>query len=223
MPLNSQPSTLIVFDWDGTLIESLPLKIKNAGILFEETFGVRRAQIEAAYRVHSGIPRRDLFNAICADVGLPALTEVQFSALSAEFTIRNRAAISKISVEPDVVQTLAALAGRGIPLFISTSAIPEEVQFLAESLHLAAYFDAILGSQGDFTKGKVHVDYILSKFPIPKEQVWFVGDDLSDVRLGKAAGVRTIAKLGSHPREALIAERPDFVIGKLSDLIEVVA
>jgi len=58
----NKPKWIIVFDWDGTLIESLPLKIRNAGRLFEETFGVPRAGIEAAYRVHSGIPRRQLLD-----------------------------------------------------------------------------------------------------------------------------------------------------------------
>jgi len=213
------PDWIIVFDWDGTLIESLPLKIKNAGILFEETFGVSGADVETAYRIHSGIPRRQLFEAICADNGLPPLTDAQFSSLSAEFTKRNRAAVSRVEVESVVLLTLAALNEKGYPLFISTSAVPDEVLSVTKSLKLDRYFQEILGSQGDFTKGPVHIEYILGKLSIPKDRIWFVGDEPSDVRLGKQAGVRTVVKTGSHPKERLAAAEPDVIIESISELI----
>ncbi len=216
------PKWVIVFDWDGTLIESLPLKIKNAGRLFAETFGVAAENVEAAYRVHSGIPRRQLFDAICADNGLLALTDEQYEPLSAAFTARNQEAVSKVQVEPVVTQTLAALSEMGLPLFISTSAAPDEVQSVAKSLKLAEFFTEILGSQGDFTKGPVHVEHIRQQFPVERQKIWFVGDEPSDVRLGKAAGVRTVAKLGSHPRKRLAAAGPDVIIETLIELIPLV-
>jgi phosphoglycolate phosphatase len=213
------PEWIIVFDWDGTLIESLPLKIINAGMLFEETYGVPRAEVEAAYRVHSGIPRRQLFEAICAEVGMPVLTDAQFDALSAEFTIRNQQAISGMQVEAEVFLTLATLREKGYPLYVSTSAAPEEVGEISQSLGLSQFFEEILGSQGNFSKGPVHIAYILAQHAVGKERIWFVGDEPNDVILGKRAGVHTVVKLGSHPRERLAAVEPDFMIGNLSELI----
>jgi phosphoglycolate phosphatase len=213
------PKWIIVFDWDGTLIESLPLKIKNAGQLFAETFEVAAADVEAAYRVHSGIPRRQLFDAICVDNGLPALTAVQYEPLSAAFTARNQESVSRVQVEPVVAQTLGTLSEMGLPLFISTSAAPDEVRSVANSLKLAHFFYEILGSLGNFTKGPVHIEHILKKYPLNKQDIWFVGDEPSDVRLGKAAGVRTVAKLGSHPRGRLEQSHPDVIIETLTELI----
>ena len=59
----------VVFDLDGTLMLSLDVKVKSAGALWCETFSlVSRDAVEAAYRHHSGAPRRQLFNKIAADV-----------------------------------------------------------------------------------------------------------------------------------------------------------
>ena len=214
-----KPKWIIVFDWDGTLIESLPLKIRNAGRLFEETFGVASDAVEAAYRVHSGIPRRQLFDAICADSGLPVLDDAQYETLSAAFTARNRQIISELQVETVAISTLGTLVGKGYPLYVSTSATPDEVRTVSKALNVDHYFDEILGSQDSFTKGPVHIDYILSQHPVEKQQIWFVGDEPNDVVLGKQAGVRTVVKLGSHPRERLAAVDPDVIIEQLPELI----
>jgi phosphoglycolate phosphatase-like HAD superfamily hydrolase len=213
------PKWIIVFDWDGTLIESLPLKIQNAGQLFEENFCVRRAAVEAAYKIHSGIPRRQLFEAICADNGLPALTDDQFDSLSAEFTFRNQRSLSGMQVSVEVTFTLGTLRAKGYPLYVSTSAAPDEVQAIAESLVLSHYFEDILGSKNEFTKGLMHIEHILLQQPVGKGKIWFVGDEPNDVILGKQAGVRTVVKLGSHPRERLAAAEPDYIIENLSELI----
>ena len=213
------PKWIVVFDWDGTLIESLPLKIRNAGQLFDETFGVTSAAVSAAYRVHSGIPRRQLFEAICADMGLPAMTDERFNALSAEFTARNRQAISGVRVEADVTSTLGTLSEMGYPLYVSTSAAPDEVQAISQALHVDHYFEEILGSQDNFTKGPVHIAHIMAQHPVEKNQIWFVGDEPNDVILGQQAGVRTVVKLGSHPRERLVAAGPDNIIESLPELI----
>jgi phosphoglycolate phosphatase-like HAD superfamily hydrolase len=213
------PKWIIVFDWDGTLIESLPLKIQNAGQLFQETFEVSAGDVEAAYRIHSGIPRRQLFDAICEEVEIPALTDEPFSDLSIKFTARNCESVSNLQVEPAVISTLETLNGFGYPLFISTSAAPDEVQTVAKSLELDSYFKEILGSHEDFTKGPVHIDYILNRFPVERNRLWFVGDEPNDVLLGKKAGVRTVARTGSHPQERLMAAQPDVLIESITELI----
>jgi len=210
---------VIVFDWDGTLIDSLPLKIRNAGQLFEETFGVSRKEVETSYRVHSGISRRQLFDAICSDNDLPALTSSEFDNLSETFSNRNLEAFSNIRVDPVVITTLSTLKDFGYPLFISTATTPEEVRSAVKSLELDSHFQGILGSQGEFTKGPAHIAYIMAKIPVEKESIWFVGDEPNDVVLGKQAGVRTIVKVGSHSIEALKAAQPDRIIGNLSELI----
>lgn len=210
---------VIVFDWDGTLIDSLPLKIRNAGLLFAARFGVSSEAVETAYRRHSGIPRRQLFDAICAELGLPGLSDVVYGEISQAFTDHNRRVLAGLQADRGVHDTLKDLQERGLPLYISTSAAPDEVRHLAQAVGLATYFREILGSEGVFSKGPAHIEYILAQLSLSHHQLWFVGDEPNDVRLGKAAGVLTIVKTGSHAREQLAAAGPDELIESLSDLI----
>ena len=77
---------IVLFDWDGTLIDSLPAKVRNAGRLFEQEFGLSPEAVALAYRRVSGIPRKQLFASICADNGLPPLDDNAYQQLSQRFT-----------------------------------------------------------------------------------------------------------------------------------------
>jgi phosphoglycolate phosphatase-like HAD superfamily hydrolase len=45
-----------------------------------------------------------------------------------------------------------------------------------------------------------------------------VGDEPADIILGSAAGVRTVAKLGTCTPEVLLKEKPEAIISTLSEL-----
>ena len=83
----------VLFDWDGTLVNSLDVKIRNAGELFNRVFNLSPDQVGMAYRRHSGIPRRQLFDAILDDLGRPPLDDVEFESLSGKFSIMNTQAL----------------------------------------------------------------------------------------------------------------------------------
>ena len=212
---------VIVFDWDGTLIDSLPYKIQNASLLFAQRFGVEEERVRNAYRLHSGIPRRQLFDAICADLSLPPLTDDTFSQLSKKFSDVNRQVISKLKVPDDTINTLTALKEKQYSLFISTAAAQEEVSYLARKLGVSFYFTEVLGSKDGFTKGPVHIAYLREKYGYPDEKFIFVGDEPNDVLLGKQAGILTAVRLGSHDEKTLKSAAPDFIIHTLFELIDI--
>lgn len=212
---------IILFDWDGTLIDSLDIKVHNAGALFEEVFGTPHARIEAAYRQHSGIPRRQLFDAICADNGLPSLSDEQFGELGRRFSKMNRATISKVAVSQDVISALKTLTERGYPLYVSSAAEPAEVRDVARALELDGFFCDILGSVHGFTKGLPHIEHVLRRYNARRSNVVFVGDEPADVVLGREAGVLTVAKAGTYTASRLAEEGPDHIIESLSELLAV--
>jgi phosphoglycolate phosphatase-like HAD superfamily hydrolase len=215
---------VLLFDWDGTLINSLDIKVRNAGLLFAETFDLDPAGVEAAYRRHSGIPRQQLFDAICVDNGLPPLTGEIFMPLSERFSLMNLEAMSNPNtrglISPGTYQALHSLNKLGCPLYISSSADPDEVQKAAASLGLASFFQEIMGSSPGFTKGRQHVEHVIRAQNTLPEQIAFVGDEPADIILGRDAGVTTIAKTGTYSREDLTKVNPDYIIASLSDLPE---
>jgi len=212
-----------MFDWDGTLVDTLETKIRNAGALFEEVFGINPESVEAAYRQHSGLPRRRLFEAILQDLNLPDLHDDTYQILSQGFTEKNQAALTPSNreqlVPQDTLFALEALSQRGFPLFVSSSAEPGEVRQIARDLDLDHYFVAILGSQPGFSKGRDHVNYVLTKINASPSKIVFVGDEPADVLLGREAGVLTVAKAGTYPPERLSDEGADAVVGSLGELV----
>jgi len=216
---------VIIFDWDGTIINSLDLKIANASNLFHETFGIAPTEVAYAYRQHSGIPRHELFDAICDDNGLPPVTSAQFQNLSNRFTELNLAVLSdpqnKKIVPKGTIQALQMLVEQNIPRYISSSATTQEILQVAMSHDLKAYFNEILGSSPGFSKGKEHIRYVQAKQKVALGQIVFVGDEPNDIQLGKSAGVLTIALVGTHPKEELAYARPDHIIHSLPELLTI--
>jgi phosphoglycolate phosphatase-like HAD superfamily hydrolase len=214
-------SWIVLFDWDGTLITSLDLKVQNAAALFAGEFQVSPQAVEKAYRRYSGIPRQQLFNAICWEIGLPVLDEAGFQVLSAAFTRMNRETMERHAsrlAPADTTLALEALAARGCPLYVSSSADPEEIRAVARMVGLQKYFCEILGSTPGFRKGKEHVEYVQRRYGPGNYRIAFVGDEPADVRLGREAGALTIAKTGTCSAEILRQERPDRIITSLLEI-----
>jgi phosphoglycolate phosphatase-like HAD superfamily hydrolase len=213
---------IVLFDWDGTLIDSLPAKVRNAGRLFEQEFGLRPKDVALAYRRVSGIPRKQLFTSICADNGLPPLDDDTYQQLSQRFTEMNLASLTdpeaKNIVTPETVETLSALKAAGYPLYVSSSADPHEIRQGASALGLNGFFTEIMGSVPGFGKGPQHVAHVLQSQAARADQVVFIGDEPADITLGRLAGVRTVAKAGTYTSEILVKENPDHIIGTLSEL-----
>jgi phosphoglycolate phosphatase-like HAD superfamily hydrolase len=216
----------VLFDWDGTLVNSLDVKIRNAGLLFHQRLDLSSEGVERAYREHSGIPRRQLFDAILADLGQPPLFDASFASLSKAFSDKNREALrdrNRPGLLPNsTLLALENLLQTGCLLFISSSADTDEIRDIAENLNLADYFirsgGDIFGSRPGFNKGSQHVEHICTRHKLSVDELVFVGDDPADIRLGQAAGVFTIAKAGTYPATALQAYKPDAIINSLDEL-----
>jgi phosphoglycolate phosphatase-like HAD superfamily hydrolase len=213
---------IVLFDWDGTLIDSLPTKVRNASRLFHQEFGISLEDVTRAYRRASGIPRKELFVSICTDNGLAPLDDEHYERLSQRFTEMNLASLTNPNahgiVAQETIDTLKALRASGYPMYVSSSADPLEISKGAASLGLDCYFTEIMGSLPGFGKGPQHVAHVLEAQSVGREQLVFVGDELADISLGRLAGIRTVAKVGTCTAEFLRKENPDHIINKLSEL-----
>lgn len=216
----------VLFDWDGTLVNSLDVKIRNAGLLFHQRFDLSPDQVEKAYRFHSGIPRRQLFDAILADLGQPALDDENYSSLSRAFSDVNRNTLRDRSIQGLIPEAtplvLESLLQIGCLLFVSSSAVTDEIKDIAGNLGLADYFmrsgGDIYGSSPGFNKGSQHVEFICAQHNLSVDELVFVGDDPADIRLGQAAGVFTITRAGTYSSAALQTYKPDAIISSLDEL-----
>jgi phosphoglycolate phosphatase len=213
----------VVFDWDGTLVNTLPRKINNAGQVFKKLKNFEASSVESAYRNHSGIPRRQLFDVISVELGGEAIPDEEYEELSKAFSVLNKKTIRREQIFPKVITTLETLKDRGFKLFVSSSAEPDDVNYAAQITGLKDLFIEILGSKGEFKKGKIHIAYIFEKYGIDIKDICVVGDEHADIKLSKEAGVRVVAKIGTLTKDELFEDYPNAIISDLSDLLDILA
>ena len=83
----------------------------------------------------------------------------------------------------------------------------------------------LLVAWDDVTRGKPHPEPVLQALRVLElddraDEVLFVGDSPFDIQAGRAAGTRTAAvSWGPFEMEALEAEGPDYVLGRLHDVL----
>ncbi|MBU1026508.1 MAG: HAD family hydrolase [Candidatus Margulisbacteria bacterium] len=211
--------SVFVFDWDGTLFNSMPIKIRNLGVVFFKHFGCSREKVEELYHRYSGIPRRELFNRIAFDALGRELGDTEFDQLSDEFTRSNLSELSRSGQLFDWTDNvLESLKNANKRTFVSSSAPQKELESIINNLKIKSFLDEVMGSKPDFSKGEEHIQYLLSKYDIAKEEIIFIGDELNDVRLAKAAGVQVGVITSSKSREAFLPLEPDFIFDDLSVL-----
>ena len=90
---------------------------------------------------------------------------------------------------------------------------------------LLEFFDLVL-TRDDVPAMKPSPEGILkalSRLSIPKKDSLYVGDSIYDVLAAREAGVPIVSVLsGNYDRGRLSAERPDFVVDSLRDVVRIV-
>jgi pyrophosphatase PpaX len=127
---------------------------------------------------------------------------------------------------PGAVETVAELKRRGVALAIVTSKHRRATLWGMDICGITELFDVVVTPE-DVGNAKPHpepVHLALTRLGVPPVEALFVGDSPHDMVAGREAGTRTAAALwGPFPREALLAERPDFLIERQEDVLDLVA
>jgi phosphoglycolate phosphatase-like HAD superfamily hydrolase len=177
----------IVFDWDGTLFDSMEYKITNYIELMAK-HGVDRKKALDAHHQLTGRSRRQIFTSALDR----ALSDDEFLRLSLEYTKANVEASKQAKLFPDAIEFLEQQFAKYI-FVVSSSAAAAEVQHVVMNTPQKSYFKLVLGSDGSFEKGPSHIAFICKELGLLKEGLVFVGDDLQDMVLAteaKVSGIR---------------------------------
>jgi phosphoglycolate phosphatase len=203
---------LVIFDMDGTLVDSREdiTASVNAGLC------AVGAPERAAAEIHPmiGRPLEEIFLALLPE-GLVVRAPLAAEAYRADY-FENCA--SKSRLFPGVIECLDAL--RAVKRAIATTKQTFQAVRVAERLGLASRFDLVHGTDGIPHKpDPAVIDQVLTLLGGRREGSWMVGDTVWDLRAGRAAGVRTCAVThGIHDAATLAAEAPDLVLDCLEDL-----
>lgn len=206
----------ILFDLDGTLIDTSPLIIRS----FQHTFRAAYAQElpESAVCRYFGEPLRKAME----ELGRPGDAD-RLIAIYRAYNLEHhdRLAASFAGVE----QTLAALHALGLPMAVVTSKTEATAWRGLRLFGLDGYIRQVVGVEAT-ANHKPHPEPVqkgLAQLGLDAAACLMVGDSPADIASGRAAGLQTAAVSWTLvPWEQVRAARPHYVLQSMSDLYRLV-
>ncbi|AQT12415.1 phosphoglycolate phosphatase [Pseudomonas protegens] len=212
---------LVMFDLDGTLVDSVPdLAAAVDQMLLK--LGRKPAGVEAVREwVGNGAPmlvRRALANSLEAQGVDDVEAEYALELFNTAYEDSNELTV----VYPGARETLKWLHKQGVEMALITNKPERFVAPLLDQMKIGRYFRWIIG--GDTLPQKkpdpAALFFVMKMASVPASQSLFVGDSRSDVLAAKAAGVKCVAlSYGYNHGRPIAEESPALVIDNLRALI----
>ena len=207
--MTPQPQT-IVFDLDGTLVDSLPDII--ASFQYALTSLGLPTPSDAEVRALVGHPLEDMYARFAPEHA------VTLCAIYREHYPRNF--VNRSRPYPGVVELLRTLRERGYRLAVATTKRTDMARRFVEALGLTSAVDHIQGTDGFPHKPAPDVIH-RALAALGASGLWMVGDTTHDILAGRAAGLRTYAVTwGNHDANLLASVSPDELQPDLARLLE---
>lgn len=213
----------IVFDLDGTLVDTAPDLIDTLNLVLARE-GLPRLPFEAARRLIGGGARTLIERALAAE-GRPA-SKPDIDRLFAGFIEHYSAHIADRSRPyPHVETTLDQLAAQGHRLAVCTNKLERLSRRLLTALNLTERFATICG-QDTFGVMKPNPDVFrqtVRRAGGEPTTAVMVGDSGTDVRTARAADVPVIAVDFGYTDVPIATLQPDRIISSYGELPEAIA
>lgn len=215
----SRPSCrpAVLFDLDGTLIDSIELILNSAQYAFEKLG--RECPSESEWTAGIGIPLFTMFRRYARDDNDCAALIAAYR----EYQLANHDRL--VRCYDDVVSTVSALKERGHELAIVTSKSEALAMRGLAHVGLARFMDTIVGCDctARHKPDPEPVRIALNRLACAPDDAIFVGDSVHDIRAGNAAGVTTVAATwGAFKRSELAEGSPSAYLDEISGLIGIV-
>lgn len=198
-------TSVVLFDLDGTLIDSIELILSS----YRHTLEIHRGTVPPndVWLEGLGTPLWEQFRRFTQD-------QREIDAMVATYREHNHTHHDRMIREyPGVRAAVERLHVAGTKLGIVTSKLRSSAARGLARCGYGEWFDVLVGAD-DVERPKPHPEPVhraLEALGASPDAAVFVGDSPHDLASGRAAGVRTGAVLwGPFPRESLEAHKPDY-------------
>jgi phosphoglycolate phosphatase-like HAD superfamily hydrolase len=187
--MNNNKTKYIMFDFDGTIVDSMPFLENNAVILLTEFYGFSKEEAAQKYRETTGLPFIQQMEIINPN------NEGKNAKIVEEFEKMKIERIYEQKLFNDSLDVLNILKHRQYKLGISSGTLEEIIKkyLLKNQIDLV---DDILGWKPGFEKGKHHFEYVMEKYSLNKTNLVFIGDSLHDAKRARDNNIKFIGKEG---------------------------
>ncbi|MFM2400364.1 MAG: hypothetical protein RL341_2521 [Pseudomonadota bacterium] len=193
-----KPYDLIVFDWDGTLMDSTGTIARCIQLSCADV-GLPVPTLEAASHV-IGLGLTDALAHFA-----PTAADAQVHALVQRYKVHYLAGDANLVLFAGVEAFLQDLAGRGYQMAIATGKSRVGLDRALSYTSIAHHFAA--SRTADETTSKPHphmLHELMQELEVPPQRVLMVGDTTHDLEMATRAGTHAAAvSTGAHPEERL--------------------
>jgi pyrophosphatase PpaX len=211
------PKTALLFDLDGTLVDTVELIMRSMEFAFSDFDRTRPTREQ--WLLGLGITLRN-------QMAQWARTPEELDWLVARYRVYQSEYQDRMTVPyPGVTEVLDELHARGHPMALVTSKYHALATKVLRHVRYTAHFDAVVG--GDSIENpKPHPEPVhkaLADLRHTGGRAIFVGDSPHDIRSGNDAGIETAAAMwGPFTREQLADSTPTHWLTRIHDLPAIV-
>jgi phosphoglycolate phosphatase-like HAD superfamily hydrolase len=210
------PCRAVIFDFDGTLADSMPF-LQSIGVeIMMKHFGVSKEDATKRYVTTTGLPYEHQIKMNFPD-------DLRSEAAIAEFEQLKIERIFEQDLFPDTAGVVKGLKEMGLDIFVSSSTFQPIIEEYFERREIKGLFKSILGYRPGFEKGVHHFNYIHEKYNLSFYDMVFIGDSLKDYE--RARGICDfIGRVGLFSEQDFRnAGHKEQLITSLSDLLEIIS
>lgn len=209
----TQRYELIVFDWDGTLMDSTGLIVQCVQAAARDLGLVTPSENAARHIIGLGLGD-------ALRHALPDLPEDRYEELVERYRHHYLSRDHEVNLFDGAADLIRMLADRGRYLGVATGKSRRGLDRALAHSGLGGYFGATRCA--DECHSKPHpqmLDELMAEFAVPPEQTLMIGDTTHDLLMARNAGVAALGVgYGAHPREALEQAAPLYCADSMPEL-----
>lgn len=209
---------LVIFDWDGTLLNSLA-KIAQCMQLAANDAGLEpRSELEIHGIIGLGIPQA----LATLYPGVPqAPLDVMRDRYSHHFLIKDQ---SPCDLYPGVSDTLAELKSGGHHIAVATGKSRRGLDRVLGNLGWENHFHATRCADETSSKpDPLMLSELMAELDCNVEDAMMVGDTEFDLEMASRLGMRRVGvSYGAHSPQRLSLHNPELIIDEIKDLLRII-
>jgi len=206
---------LIVFDWDGTLMDSAALIVAS----------VQAAARDLGLTPPSEARARHIIGLGLGDAlrhALPDLPSEHYDELVERYRHHYLARDHELAMFPGAVELVRRLAAGGVRLAVATGKSRRGLDRALHASGLGGYFTATRCADECFSKPHPQmIEELMAVCAVAPQRTLMIGDTTHDLLMAHNAGVPAVAvSYGAHPRNLLIESAPLYCAASVGELTE---